>query len=322
MVVVGFGVLFAGVVSSVLAGATISLLLAFILPVSLAGPVSSIPDRLAGWGLAAGGVAARDRRCCGRRPRATRCARAAIAACRALAARLRSEVAFLLGGEGGGRRAEHDEAIAGARATVGCAARRVPRDAVPADRPEHRRADGRAARRRAELAERDPRAGVAASARAPGRPGARCAVKVAAAAALERGADLLELHGGRPDELRAALAELREALAAIEQHDRASTQPGRASPVHAVIVSARPELPRAGAELRRLADRAQHRPDRGRRAAQLAGPPARPPARRAWRGRCRRAGAGRRPPRPALRLAAQQRARRGRPRRSPSSSRT
>ena len=53
MFVVGFCVIFAGVVSSVLAGATTSLLLAFILPVSLAGPASSVPDRLAGWSIAA-----------------------------------------------------------------------------------------------------------------------------------------------------------------------------------------------------------------------------------------------------------------------------
>jgi hypothetical protein len=52
MGLVGFGVLFAGVVSSVLASATVALLLAFILPVALPGPVSSIPDRLVGWGLA------------------------------------------------------------------------------------------------------------------------------------------------------------------------------------------------------------------------------------------------------------------------------
>src|SRR4051812_11594795 len=56
MTLVGFGVLFAGVISSVLAGATTSLLLAFILPVSLPGPASSIPDRLAGWGLASAGA--------------------------------------------------------------------------------------------------------------------------------------------------------------------------------------------------------------------------------------------------------------------------
>ena len=54
MALVAFGVLFAGVVSSVLAGATTSLLLAFILSISLTGPISSIPDRLAGWGLASG----------------------------------------------------------------------------------------------------------------------------------------------------------------------------------------------------------------------------------------------------------------------------
>ena len=52
MGIVGFGVLFAGAVSSVLAGASVSLLLAFILPVSITAPVSAIPDRLAGWGLA------------------------------------------------------------------------------------------------------------------------------------------------------------------------------------------------------------------------------------------------------------------------------
>ena len=52
MLVVAFFVLFAGVVSSALASASTSLLLAFILSVSLRGPVSSIPDRLAGWLLA------------------------------------------------------------------------------------------------------------------------------------------------------------------------------------------------------------------------------------------------------------------------------
>jgi uncharacterized membrane protein YccC len=52
MVVVGFLVLFSGVVSSVLAAASTSVLLSFILPVSLPGPIGSIPDRLAGWLLA------------------------------------------------------------------------------------------------------------------------------------------------------------------------------------------------------------------------------------------------------------------------------
>ena len=49
----GFVVLFSGVVSSVIASATTPLLLAFILPVTVPGPVSQIPDRVAGWGISA-----------------------------------------------------------------------------------------------------------------------------------------------------------------------------------------------------------------------------------------------------------------------------
>src|ERR1035441_7974005 len=98
--VVGFAVLFAGVASSVLAGATTSLLLAFILSVSLAGPISSIPARVEGWGMAAGAALlavallwpapAHDLL---RSPAST--------ACRALAARLRADVAYVVDGEGG-----------------------------------------------------------------------------------------------------------------------------------------------------------------------------------------------------------------------------
>jgi uncharacterized membrane protein YccC len=90
MTLVGFGVLFAGVASSVLAGATQTMLLSFILPISLPGPASSIPDRLAGWGMASAAsllaiallwpAPAQD-------PVRTD----AIAACRALARRLRME---------------------------------------------------------------------------------------------------------------------------------------------------------------------------------------------------------------------------------------
>ncbi|MFI5695018.1 FUSC family protein [Kribbella sp. NPDC051586] len=55
-VVVGFAVLFVGVVSSVLAGASTSMLLAFILSVATPTPLSMLPDRLAGVAIA--GVAA------------------------------------------------------------------------------------------------------------------------------------------------------------------------------------------------------------------------------------------------------------------------
>src|ERR1700719_212854 len=98
MAVVGFGVIFAGAVSSVLAGATTALLLAFILPVSLAAPASSVPDRLAGWGMA-GGVALAAVALLWPAPARDPLRGAVITACRALAARLRSEAAYLLSGE-------------------------------------------------------------------------------------------------------------------------------------------------------------------------------------------------------------------------------
>jgi hypothetical protein len=95
MAIIAFVVLFSAVVSSVLASATTSLLLAYILPVSLPGPASQIPDRIAGWGMAAGAsviaiavlwpAATRD-------PIRSK----AIAGCRAIGERLRSEVAFIM----------------------------------------------------------------------------------------------------------------------------------------------------------------------------------------------------------------------------------
>ena len=214
MAVVGFGVLFAGAVSSVLAGATLSLLLAFILPVSLAGPASSIPDRLAGWGLAAAAsllavallwpAPARDP-----------LREAAITACRALAARLRSDAAVLLGGGARPSASEHDRAVADAQSAV-AALHRVflatpyrPTGLSTAARTVVRLVD--------ELSWLDAIL-AQSSPHPPGLPVDRApvAVKGAAASALERGADLLGQRGGRPDALGAALAELREAVAATE----------------------------------------------------------------------------------------------------------
>jgi uncharacterized membrane protein YccC len=51
MAVVGFGVVFAGVLSSVLAASTTTLLLAWILPVSTKASVADIPARVSGWAL-------------------------------------------------------------------------------------------------------------------------------------------------------------------------------------------------------------------------------------------------------------------------------
>ena len=52
MALVGFAVLFAGSVSSTTASAGQAALLTFILPVLVPGPMSVIPQRLAGWGIA------------------------------------------------------------------------------------------------------------------------------------------------------------------------------------------------------------------------------------------------------------------------------
>ena len=54
MAVVGFGILFSGVINGYFAAGGTAAVLAFILPVAIPAPVSAIPWRLAGWGLAAG----------------------------------------------------------------------------------------------------------------------------------------------------------------------------------------------------------------------------------------------------------------------------
>jgi fusaric acid resistance family protein len=113
MAIVAFVVLFSAVVSSVIASATTSLLLAYILPVSLAGPASQIPDRVAGWGLAAGASVIAIAVLW---PAATRdpIRAKAIAGCRAIAERLRREVAFIVAGGAEGAVSDYRAAIAAA----------------------------------------------------------------------------------------------------------------------------------------------------------------------------------------------------------------
>jgi uncharacterized membrane protein YccC len=211
---VGFAVIFAGVVSSVLAGASTSLLLAFILPVTLPGPVSSIPDRLAGWGMAAGAAFLAVALLW---PTPTRgpLRSAATAACRALAARLRAEVAFVLSDRDGAfaRDRAHaveqsDEAVAALR-RVFLATPYRPTSLSTAGRTTVRLVD--------ELYWLN--AIVSQAARpADGVPVNRdvCAVKAAAATVLDRGAELLSTIGGNCSELHAATVELRESVAKME----------------------------------------------------------------------------------------------------------
>ncbi|MDE3132408.1 MAG: FUSC family protein, partial [Acidobacteriota bacterium] len=117
MFVVGFGVLFSAVVSSVIASATTPLLLAFILPVTVPGPLSQIPDRIAGWGLSAG-VSLVAITVLWPSPVAYPVEARAIAACRALAARIRAEIAWLLGGASEELQRDHEQATADADAAV------------------------------------------------------------------------------------------------------------------------------------------------------------------------------------------------------------
>ena len=214
MAVVAFAVLFAGVVSSVLARATTSLLMAFILPVSFSGSDSIIPDRLAGWGLAslaafiAVGVlwppAAQS-------PLRTQ----AIAASRALALRLRADVAFVLGPGDEPTTLEHDQAVAQSQNAVEALQRGFL--AAPF-RPTGLSTPARTLVRLVDeivwlnaIIEAQP-AAERGSLDVP-----TCAVQVAVANLLDRGAEVLSRASTGPDALRAALGEAREARSAMEQ---------------------------------------------------------------------------------------------------------
>ena len=213
MTVVGFGVIFAGVVSSVLAGATTALLLAFILPVSLAAPASAVPGRLAGWGMA-GGVALVATALLWPAPARDRLRGAAAAACRALAARLRAGVAYLLSGMDGQFALDRDHAAAQADQAVG--ALRSIFLATPY------RPTGLSTPARTTVRLVDELIWLNSIVIQPGlhRDGVNRAalrVKETAAAVLGRAADLLDARGGSSDKLDAALTELAAAHAKMQE---------------------------------------------------------------------------------------------------------
>jgi uncharacterized membrane protein YccC len=213
MAVVGFGVIFAGVVSSVLAGATTALLLAFILPVSLAAPASAVPDRLAGWGMAAGAALVATA-VLWPAPARDRLRGAAAAACRALAVRLRAGVAYLLSGMD--EQSARDRDHAAARADQAVEALRSAFLATPY------RPTGLSTPARTTVRLVDELIWLNSIVIQPGlhRDGVnRAALKVkeAAAAVLDRAADLLDSRGGSSDELDAALTELAAAHAKLQE---------------------------------------------------------------------------------------------------------
>src|SRR6266581_2504985 len=228
MAVVAFGVIFAGVVSSVLAGATTALLLAFILPVSLAAPVSSVPDRLAGWGMA-GGAALAAVALLWPAPARDPLRSALITACRALGARLRSEVAYLL--SGADRQFALDRDHVAGQANHAVAALHHTFLATPY-RPTGL---STAARTIVRLVDEVNWLNTIAVQSGPRGEGAvvnraACAVKVATAAVLERGADLLDVTGGNSDDLHAALVKLTDALTRLERSATADLPVRRVPP--------------------------------------------------------------------------------------------
>jgi len=215
MACVGFAILFAGVVSSVLASATTALLLLFILPVSLSGPVSSIPDRLAGWGIAVSAALlaigllwpapAHDPL----RP-------PSIKALRALAARLRLDAAMARGG--GSAPSAEAHAAASQQADDAVHALRQAFFATPY-RPTGLTTTARLLVRLVDELNW-LNAIVVRSAPKPGDPPVHplaCSVKSGAASLLDQGADLLDRPGASPDDLRAGVVSLREILEEVER---------------------------------------------------------------------------------------------------------
>jgi uncharacterized membrane protein YccC len=226
MAVVAFAVVFAGVVSSVLAGATTSLLLAFILPVSLPGPVSSIPDRVAGWGVAAA-ASLLAISLLWPSPVRNPVRSAAIDACRALGERLRAEVTYILGDGSQTSRAAHEAVVARADAAV---ARLHDVFFATPYRPTGLATDARAVIRLVdELRWLNAIVLRSAPKLHPPQPNPNiCRVKTAAASVLDCAANLLESPSGGAQVMTAALAEMQSALRELE-HDMTAVLPTRPS---------------------------------------------------------------------------------------------
>ncbi|MFI5611984.1 FUSC family protein [Amycolatopsis sp. NPDC051903] len=214
-VVVAFVVLFSAVVSSVLASATNSLLVSFILPATLPGPVSTLPDRLLGWALA--GVASMVAIAVlwpspVRNPLRIATARA----CALLAQRLRTEVECVRCGFLPNLVAEVDDVIAESTTAVTALRRSFfgtpyrPTGLTTSTRTLVRLID--------EVIWLDSILARMPVAEGHGTAGEAVAeVKLAAALLLDHGAGLLQSAPSAPDDLAGELARVREARAAMER---------------------------------------------------------------------------------------------------------
>ncbi|MFF4756802.1 FUSC family protein [Streptomyces sp. NPDC002514] len=215
MVVIGFLILFSGVVSSVLAGATTALLLAFVLPVTSPAPLSQLPVRLAGAGLAAL-AALLAISLLWPRPVADPLSAPAARVCRAAAAQLRAHVARSAGVPDAPTK-RHCDGL-GAQTAAAAAELRSAFDATPY------RPTGLSVGSRAVVRLVDELTWLTAIVGHSARPAADCrdcdaeahAVLRAAATALDRAAALLSEPRAAPDSLPAAVTDLRRAVQGLE----------------------------------------------------------------------------------------------------------
>jgi hypothetical protein len=215
--VLAFAVIFSGVVSSVLAGAATSMLLPFILSSSLPGTIGSIPDRIAGWGLA---TAASLLAITVLWPTPSRdpLRGLVVEVCHTLAARLRAEVAAKLDLPGG---APEQIAAAVERADTAIAAMQRAFYASPY-RPTGLSTGARAAVRLVD--ELSWLTEIVQQESEPSRPPgphqgthASCRLKFAAATVLDRGGDLLDEPAADPAPLRDAVADMVTARGTVEE---------------------------------------------------------------------------------------------------------
>lgn len=213
---VAFVVLFAGVVSSVLARATTALLVSFVLPVTLPGPPNSLPDRLAGW-LLAGVVSLVAIAVLWPAPAREPLRLSTAQACALLARRLRVEVDCVRGGFEPERGAETLRPVAD-EATGAVAALRTAFFDTPY-RPAGLTTSTRTLVRLVDqVVWLDAILGRMRLDQPPGPTDAAvCEVKAAAATLLERGAALLESAAGSPHQLAPDLRRLQQARETMEQ---------------------------------------------------------------------------------------------------------
>lgn len=220
MMIVAFCVLFSGVVSSVLAGASTSLLLVFILSVTFAGPASSIPDRLAGWGMASAASLIAIALLWPAPTRDPLRSNASVA-CRRLAERLRADVAYLLGGPEVAPTVEHEDIIQRSQEAV----QDLQRTFLAT--PYRPTGLGTVARSIVRLVDEVKWLNTIIGQSAPRPTGVSanpiaCPVRLAAAVVLEGCADLLGAPGESPDLLNISLDELGITLTEMERRATAS----------------------------------------------------------------------------------------------------